>query len=70
MEFYKRKSISDNLHKYDHLAKKDDFIEISEWYNGEGYDITINEKVISLTIGQLEAIIFLTKTLDFNETNY
>lgn len=41
MERANRKSVNDNLCKYDHLAKEDDFIEVTEWTNGEGWDITI-----------------------------
>lgn len=67
MEITNRKSISDDLEKYDYLAKKHDFIQITEWTNGEGWDITINEIVISLTHGQLEAIKYLIKTLDYND---
>ena len=67
MEFNNRKSISDNLKKYDYLAKNDDFIEVTEWTNGEGYDITINDKIISLTDGQLEAINYLTKSLEYSK---
>lgn len=37
MESNKRKSVHDNLNTYDYLAKKDDFIEITEWTNGEGW---------------------------------
>ena len=44
MEFNNRKSINDKLKKYDYLAKDNDFIEIIEWSNGEGYDIIINDK--------------------------
>lgn len=64
MEIYARKAVSDELKKYDLLAKDSDFIEVTEWHNGEGWDISINEKVISLTWGQLEAINYLTKTID------
>lgn len=68
MEYNSRKSINDNLKKYDYLAKDDDdFIEITEWTNGEGYDITINDKIISLTNGQLEAINYLTKSLEYSK---
>ena len=56
MEFNNRKSISDKLKKYDYLAKDNDFIEVIEWTNGEGYDIIINDKIISLTRGQIDAI--------------
>lgn len=66
MERANRKSVNDNLRKYDHLAKKDGFIEVTEWTNGEGWDICLNDKLISLTYGQLEAIKYLVKTLDYN----
>lgn len=62
-----RKSVFDNLSKYDILSKKDSFIEITEWSNGEGWDITIDDKIISLTIGQLDAINYLTKVLEYNK---
>ena len=66
MEFNNKKSISDNLKKYDYLAKDDDFIEVTEWTNGEGYDITINDdKIISLTEGQINAINYLIKSLEY-----
>lgn len=67
MEIVNRKSINDNLKKYDYLAKDDDFIEVTEWTNGEGYDITINDKIISLTNGQLDAINYLTKSLEYSK---
>lgn len=65
MEFNNRKSISDKLKKYDYLAKDNDFIEIIEWTNGEGYDITINDKIISLTRGQIDAINYLVRSLEY-----
>lgn len=67
MEFVNRKSVSDKLTKYDYLAKDDDFIEVTEWTNGEGYDIVINDKIISLTSGQLDAINYLTKSLEYSK---
>lgn len=67
MKILERKSISDKLRKYDHLAKEDDFIEVTEWGNGEGWDITLNEQVISLTWGQLDAIDYLIKHLQYNK---
>nr|DAQ75816.1 MAG TPA: hypothetical protein [Caudoviricetes sp.] len=65
MEFVERKSVNDKLRKYDHLAKDDDFIEVTEWANGEGWDVTINEKQLLLTRGQLDAIEYLTMSLDY-----
>jgi hypothetical protein len=67
MEIVNRKSINDTLRKYDYLAKEDDVIEICEWANGDGYDITINDsKIISLTRGTIDAIDYLIKTLDYD----
>lgn len=67
MDFYNRKSVYDNLSKYDCLAKPDDFIEVTEWINGEGITITINDTFMSLTYGQLDAINYLTNSLKYNE---
>lgn len=64
-ELIQRKSINDNLRKYDHLAKENSFIEITEWGNGEGWDITIDDRMMSLTWGQLDAIQYLTLALQY-----
>lgn len=65
MNFGDRKSVSDDLNKYDVLAKKDDFIEVTEWTNREGWDVSINETQFHLTRGQLDAINYLTKALEY-----
>jgi hypothetical protein len=67
MDVVNRKSISDDLHKYDYLAKEHSFIEVTEWANGEGWDITIDDRVISLTYGQLDAIKYLTLALQYQK---
>lgn len=65
-----RKCITDNLRKYDYLAKESSFIELTEWTNGEGFDIDIDdEKHFSLTYGQLDAINYLIKTLEYADKN-
>lgn len=65
MKFNSRKSVNDKLKKYDYLAKDNDFIEVIEWTNGEGYDIIINDKIISLTSGQIDAINYLVRSLEY-----
>ena len=66
MEFNSRKSVNDKLKRYDYLAKDEEFIEVTEWTNGEGYDVTINDdKIISLTRGQIDAINYLVKSLEY-----
>lgn len=68
MEFNQRTSVKDDLKKYDHLADKDSIIQVTQWANGEGWDISINdEPVISLTWGQLDAINYLTNTIQFQK---
>lgn len=64
MEVYNRKSVMANLKDFDHLSKEPDYIEVAQWNNGEGWDIFINERHVSLTYGQLEAINYLTKHLE------
>jgi hypothetical protein len=65
METRELNSISDDLIKYDYLAKIDDFIQVTEWANGEGYDISINDRIFNLTSGQLDAINYLVQTLRY-----
>lgn len=61
----KLKKIEDFDITYESSDKDSDFIEITEWHNGEGWDIAINERIISLTWGQLEAINYLIKSLEY-----
>lgn len=72
MKTSKRKAINDYLRKFDYLAKEDDFIEVTEWSNGEGISITINMNTFELTFGQLDAINYLSQALkyeSFKENN-
>jgi hypothetical protein len=47
-----------------------DFMEVTEWSNSEGYDVTINasnqEQMFHLTWGQFKALKKLIKKLDTN----
>ena len=67
MEFVKRKSVHDKLSKYDYFSNhdSDDFIEVTEWANGEGITVAINEKIYELTYGQLDAINYLSHALRY-----
>jgi len=59
MEKYNKKAVSSNLKKYDFIAGKDDFIEVTEWENGEGFDVDIVSKVserFQLTWGEYTAL--------------
>ena len=59
------KTISDDLKKYDYCAKEDSFISITEWENGEGYNSTIDDRVYAFTHGELDAIWYLVKSIDY-----
>ena len=59
------KTISDDLKKYDYYAKEDSFISITEWENREGYNITIDDRVYVFTHGELDAIWYLVKSIEY-----
>lgn len=56
MKFQQRSSVYTNLRQYCHLAKSDDIVEVAEWLNGEGWDISFGNRIISITMGELQAI--------------
>ena len=73
MKIVNRKSINDKLKKYNPCFKDSDYIEITEWVNGEGWDInmTCSDDFchISLHRDELEAINYLTKTLEYENSS-
>ncbi len=55
------------LREFDHLATSDDFIEVSLWHNGEGFDAHLSthaEQSIKLSWGEFKALKTLVKELD------
>lgn len=67
IEINTTKEISAKLKTFDCLAKDSDYISITEWSNGEGWTINSRDKLFDLTIGELEAINYLTKVLEYHE---
>ena len=57
---YQRNARFNCLAEYDHFAKPDDFIEVTEWYNGEGFDVHLStsagEQRMSLSWGEYQAL--------------
>lgn len=71
MEFTKQWTVTDNLGKYDYLSDDNDYISVSEWSNGDGYDIDINgRQQLHLTVGEIEAINYLIKSIDYNKDKF
>lgn len=66
------RTINIDLNKFDYSGdyNNSQFVNVTEWENGEGYDISIfdgkKESNISLTIGELKAINFAVLALDGN----
>ena len=54
IEYYQRKSAFVPL--TDPWHKEHDYIEVTEWKNGEGYDISISEKQLSLHFTEFAVI--------------
>lgn len=65
IEVSKLKSVQAKLKKFDYLAKDSNYITITEWANGEGWDITIDNKNFQLSYGELEAINYLIHYLQY-----
>jgi len=68
MEFHKRKSVITELKPFCHLSGEDDYIEVTEWSNGEGLDINVSDKIgnqtISITYGEYDALKKVIKFLN------
>ena len=59
-EEYKRNARFVRLKEYDYFAAEDDFMEVTEWYNGEGFDVHTTSKTgiqqTSMTWGEYKAL--------------
>jgi len=64
---YKLDAALAQLRDFDHTALPDDFIEVSLWHNGEGFDAHFSshgDQFIQLSWGQFKALKKLVKELD------
>ena len=61
MKNYHRNAVCVELEKYCHIAKEHDFIEVCFWENGEGFDVSIGDRIFMLSWGELDAINVLSK---------
>ena len=64
---YKLDAAFASMQHFDACAKPDAFIEVSLWYNGEGFDVYLNgygEQSFKLTWGEYKALKKLIKELD------
>jgi hypothetical protein len=64
---YKLATAFTELREFDHLAKPDDFIEVSLWHNDEGFDVHLSaqcEQSFRMSWGEFKALKTLIKELD------
>jgi len=64
---YKLDAAFVSLIDYDITCKEDDFMEMSMWHHGEGFDVILSsdgEQRFGLTWGQYKALKTLVKELD------
>lgn len=70
MKINNRKSIYEDLSKFSIFADEHDFIEVTEWTNGEGVDVNIEDKSgsrkISLLYDEIEAIVTMSNIIKNN----
>ena len=67
MEKYKRQSVFEELKNYDRFAEENDFIEVTLWHNGEGFDVVIDGKLplnFQITWGCYKALKKMVKKLN------
>ena len=70
IETYKRKTLFSELKQFDVTAKENDFIEVTEWFNGEGFDVEVSDGLnqrFQMTFSTFDALKKLVNKLDENE---
>lgn len=77
LEVHTRKSCSCELQKFDVYSDEYDWLEVTEWTNGEGIDIHMyikrgepKEQTYHFTRGQLEAIMACCSKIGIDIPNY
>ena len=61
MKTYTRKSAFSELNDYCRFSKDGSFMEVTEWANGEGWDVTIDARSFTLTHGEFELLNILVR---------
>jgi hypothetical protein len=56
MNFAQRPTVYTDLQDYCHMAKPHEIVEVTEWTNGEGWDIALGNRTFQLTMGELQAL--------------
>ena len=65
MEVKSLKSVNCPMSKF--LVDSKDYITVTDWANGEGWDISIDDRLFSLNWDELAAINYLTAFLQYDK---
>jgi hypothetical protein len=60
----KRDTVFVELGEFCSFAKEHDYMEVTLWTNGEGYDVSMEDQMFHLTYGQLKALRKMVKKLE------
>jgi hypothetical protein len=67
IESYKRKAVMCSLEKFDYACKEHSYVEVTEWHNGEGFDVNVSnhtDRTVYFTHGEFKLIKKLIKELE------
>ena len=67
MKVEARRSVYAPMTMFDPSRHETDCVQVTEWSNGEGWDVAINERVFPLAFNELDAINYLVKVLEYDE---
>jgi hypothetical protein len=59
-----RRSASVDLNDFCYLTREYDFMDVTLWVNGDGFDVTMQDQMFHLTYGQLKALRKMVKKLE------
>lgn len=67
VKYNKNVSISVDINDFYSTNNKDDFMEVTEWTNGLGWDISINDRKYSLSYEEYDLLQYLIMSLNYHK---
>ena len=67
LNYHNRTSVSAEINDFYKTNNKDDFMEVTEWTNCMGWDITINENKFSLSYEEYDLLQHLIMSLNYHK---
>lgn len=67
MKIEDRRTAYEKMSVFSPFVNDNSFIEVTEWTNGEGWDIAIDNRHFSIHMDELEAIQYLIGCIKYNK---